>query len=149
MPGSFSRRWPSCWPGVPILPELFAWHARMPGTVERLIEATGSRLDPEGIRLYARLIRNSSHDGAALAMMANWDLRPLVADVPRLQVPLLLIAGGNDRTVPPAQSAEIRDMVPGATLKILPGLGHLAHEEAPGQVAPLIEAFAERIGVLA
>ena len=40
-------------------------------------------------------------------------------------------------------------MVPGAQLEILPGLGHLAHEEAPGHVAALIEAFARQIGVLA
>ncbi len=135
--------------GTPILPDLFAWRARMPGVVQRLIDSTGSHIDPEGVRLYARLLRNPSHDAAALAMMSQWDLRPLVHDLPRLHVPLLLIAGGNDQTVPPSQSQQVGAMVKGAQVVILPGLGHLAHEEAPGKVAALIEGFAQRIGVLA
>jgi len=61
----------------------------------------------------------------------------VVERLPRLWAPLLLMAGGGDRTVPPQQSAEVRDLVPGAELVTMPGLGHLAHEERPAEVAAL------------
>lgn len=134
--------------GLPGLPQLFAWRARDAGVVQKLLDATGSKLDAEGVRLYSQAVRRPDHAASALAMMAHWDLRPLLADLPRLRVPLLLLAGDNDKTVPPQQSAEVRDLAPGASLTVLPGLGHLAHEERPAEVAGLIEAFCRAHRVL-
>ena len=57
--------------------------------------------------------------------------------------------GGADRTVPPADARRLRTMLPGLRIIPLPGLGHLAHEEAPAQVAGLIEGIAAEAGVLA
>ena len=134
--------------GLPGLPQVFAWRARDPAMVAQLLAGTGSSLDAEGVRLYGQVVRRPAHAASALGMMAHWNLRPLLADLPRLRVPLLLVAGGGDRSVPPAQSAEVRDLVPGSTLKLLPGLGHLAHEERPAEVTALILAFARANGVL-
>lgn len=74
-------------------------------------------------------------------MMASWNLDGLARDLGRLAVPTLLVAAGNDRTVPPAQAAEVAARIAGARVEKLPGLGHLAHEEAPERVAAVIEAF--------
>ena len=134
--------------GLPLLPALFAWRTRDRRVIERLLADTGSRLDPAGVALYARVVQLPGHAAAALGMMAQWDLRPLVADLPRLSVPLLLIVGDKDGTVPPVNSERVRAMVPGARLATLPGLGHLAHEEAPGLTAALIEQFARDTGTL-
>ena len=147
LPGQFFLPLARLLTGVPLLPSLFAWRARDPATVAKLLDGTGSRLDPEGVRLYGRLMANSRHAAGALGMMANWDLRPLAAALPSLAVPLLLIAGARDRTIPPAQSTRVRAMVPGASLATQPG-GHLAHEEDPAATASLIEAFARSVGVL-
>jgi magnesium chelatase accessory protein len=134
--------------GLPGLPQVFAWRARDPAMVARLLAATGSTLDAEGVRLYGKVVRRPDHAASALGMMAHWDLRPLLAGLPRLRAPLLLVAGSGDRTVPPQQSAEVRDLVPGAELVTMPGLGHLAHEERPAEVAALVEDFARRHGAL-
>jgi len=134
--------------GLPLLPRLFAWRAADPRVVERLLDATGSRIDAAGATLYARLVANPRHAAAALGMMAHWDLRPLLQDLPRLRPPLLLIAGGGDRSVPPAQSERVRDLVPGARLVVMPGLGHLAHEEQPAETAALILEHARAVGVV-
>jgi magnesium chelatase accessory protein len=128
--------------GLPLLPNLFAWRAQDRAVVEKLLASTGSRLDARGVELYARVVRQPSHAAAALRMMANWDLAPLERDLPRLPVPLLLIAGAGDRTIPPADSARLRDMIPGASLTTMPGLGHLAHEEDFATTASLIRTFA-------
>jgi magnesium chelatase accessory protein len=124
--------------GLPLLPNLFAWRARDIAVVEKLLADTGSKLDARGVDLYARVVQQPGHAAAALGMMAHWDLQPLLRGLPRLQPKLLLISGANDRTIPPADAIRLRDLIPGARVTTLPGLGHLAHEEQPQVVADLI-----------
>ena len=128
---------------TPLVPRLFAWQAGDPSVLQRLIDSTGSQLDPTGLALYGRLVRNPGHAAGALGMMAHWDLDALAQDLPRLQTPLSLVVGDGDRTVPPAQAVEVMARLATATkgrLHTLPGLGHLAHEERPDLVAPLVLA---------
>jgi magnesium chelatase accessory protein len=80
-------------------------------------------------------------------MMAHWDLEPLRADLPRLTVPMTLLAGDLDRAVRPEEAAEIAALVPHAQVVALPGLGHLAHEEAPERVAAEILRVARESGL--
>ena len=134
--------------GLPVLPQLFAWRARDPRVVERLLAGTGSRLDAAGVALYTRLVRNPGHAAAALRMMASWDLAPVVRDLPRLAVPLLLLAADGDRAIPPGDADRVAALVPGSRAVHWAGLGHLAHEEAPARTAALIEAFARSVGVM-
>ena len=108
-------------------------------SAERLLRSTGSRIDPEGTQLYARLTANPGHVHGALALMANWDLRPLARDLPRLAVPLILVTGSRDGMVPPSESFRVRSLVPKAELVSLRGLGHLAHEERPADIAALVQ----------
>ena len=134
--------------GLPGLPDLFAWRARDPAVVAKLLRDTGSTLDARGVALYARVVREPGHAAAALGMMAYWDLPSLARDLPRLATPLCLIVGDGDRTVPPGDSGRVRDMVAGAVLHALPGLGHLAHEEQPDRCAAFIEQAAREAGIL-
>lgn len=129
-----------------LAPRLFARLAAGPTVVDRLLRGTGSSIDAAGQRAYATLVRSPGHVAAALGMMARWDLAPLERELPRLTAALLLLAGECDLTVPPAQSVLIAGRVPGASLEVLPGLGHLAHEERPDLVADRILAFAARLG---
>jgi magnesium chelatase accessory protein len=107
--------------------------------VERMLRSTGSRIDAEGTRLYARLAGNAGHVHGALALMANWDLRPLARDLPHLPARLILVTGSQDGMVPPSEAYRVRALVPNAELVSLPGLGHLAHEERPEDVAALLQ----------
>ena len=117
-------------------------------SVERLLAETGSTLTDRGVDLYRRLVESPGHVGAALTMMANWDLDGLERDLPRLAVPLLLVVGGNDRSIPPSSAEKVRRLVPGAAVDERRGLGHLAHEERPAETAEIVVAFARRLGVL-
>lgn len=132
-----------------IAPRLFARLAAGPALVDRLLRSTGSSIDAAGQQAYATLVRSPGHVAAALGMMARWDLAPLDRELPRLAAALLLLAGERDLTVPPSQSVLIAGRVPGASLEVLPGLGHLAHEERPDLVADRILAFATRLGLVA
>jgi magnesium chelatase accessory protein len=82
-------------------------------------------------------------------MMANWNLRPLVRDLPRLHSALVLIAASNDRAIPPDVARRVRELVPHATLEQMTGHGHLAHEEAPEKVAEIIVRAATDASLIA
>jgi magnesium chelatase accessory protein len=131
-----------------LVPELFSWHAADENVVRKMLRGTGSTLEPAGVSLYRRVMKNPRHAAAALAMMANWDLRPVRRELPGLHTPLLLIVGGNDRTIPPSAAAEIRAILPRTEIATLPGLGHLAHEETPEDVAGLMLRFARAQAIL-
>ena len=132
----------------PFMPRLFAWKAGDPGSVAGLIRNTGSTIDPEGVEFYRRLVSCPDHVAAALGMMANWHLDTLYRDLPKLEVPLLLVAGQNDRTIRSEDAFKVRDILPSAKAVILKGLGHLAHEERGDDVAALIVDFARSLGLL-
>jgi magnesium chelatase accessory protein len=126
----------------PLTGAVFARTAGAPGAVRGLIEGTGSRIGPEGLALYERLIRTPGHVSATLAMMARWDLAPLMADLPRLDLPVVLAVGLRDRAVTPDTAREVARRLPLATIRRYPALGHLMHEEAPEPVAALLREVA-------
>lgn len=117
---------------------LFASQARDPEVVQKLLRGTGSVLDPEGVRWYARLVQSPGHVQAALAMMAHWDLDTLYRDLRRLTLPVWLVAAENDRTVPAGQIVRVAARLPDARRVLWPMLGHLAHEESPAQCVRLV-----------
>lgn len=129
--------------GIPFVPRLFAWGAANSGVAERLLRDTGSRLDAQGVEYYARLLRHSGHIAAALGMMANWDLRPVLRDLPRLRPELILVVGARDRAVPPADAGRVRAILPSARIVTVPDTGHLTHEERPEEVARIVLDAAE------
>ena len=124
----------------PLVPRAVAWQGAHAGLTSRLLASTGSVLDETGQALYRRLVSDPAHVQGALAMMARWDLHALEPRLGDLAVPLHLYTGSRDGTVPPSQAARVQARVPGATWTSLPGLGHLAHEERPEEVARAILA---------
>lgn len=124
------------------VPRLFSWRAQDPALLKRLMDSTGSALDPAGMAFYRRLIRHAGHAAGALGMMANWNLQRLADDLPSLRTPLQLIVGNNDLTVSPEHSERAVQRMPAASrlpVVRLQGLGHLAHEEQPLKVAQAIQ----------
>lgn len=131
----------------PFTPRLFAWTADS-AAVRRLIEGTGSRLDPVGLDLYRRLFSRAGHVRGALGMMANWDLDRLHRDLPKLATRTLLIVGGDDKAIAPDTAFDLAKRLPDARVKLVRGLGHLAHEEAPERVAEKLLEDARTLGIV-
>lgn len=124
-----------------IAARLFTWRASDPAAIERLIAGTGSVLSPAGVALYARLVRDVTHVAGALGMMAQWDLKSFAPHLRELGTPLAMLAGDQDRAVPPAQAQRVLAMLPHSTrstLTVLRGAGHLSHEERPAEVAQFV-----------
>ncbi|MEO1090058.1 MAG: alpha/beta fold hydrolase BchO [Pseudomonadota bacterium] len=129
----------------PVMPRLFAWGTNRRGA-ERMITGVGSTIDPEGVELYTRLAKRPAHVGAALGMMASWDLASLKSQLPLVDVPVLLVVGEADEAVAPSEADVVAKLLPHVRIQRLPGLGHLAHEEAPDVVVEVIVDAIERLG---
>ena len=124
--------------GLPFVSKLCAWRASKHEVAAKLLRDTGSDIGPRGVELYTRLFGYSGHIRAALTMMAQWELRPLLRDLPRLGPALFLLVGSRDRAVPPMQARRIQTIHPAARIITMEGLGHLAHEEAPERIADML-----------
>lgn len=127
----------------PLVPQIFTITAGVPGEAKRfLARSTGSRIDTDTARYYGRLFTNRAHVGSTLGMMASWDLVPLARDLSRLSAELLLLHGTGDKAVPPRVSLEVARRAQNGRAVLLPGLGHLPHEEDAAAVAkPLLAAL--------
>lgn len=126
---------------VPFTARLFANSARNMNRVEALIAGTGSKLDMMGMAYYQRLTSDRDHADATLLMMAQWELEDLLRDLPNVPAGTLFLTGEKDKAVPSSVSDKAAAKMPAAEVIHLPSLGHLAHEEAPDEIARRILAF--------
>jgi 3-oxoadipate enol-lactonase len=55
-----------------------------------------------------------------------------------IHVPTAVIVGAEDRTLPVSTARRIADGIPGASLTIIPGAGHLANLEQPERVTEVV-----------
>ncbi len=124
----------------PFAAPVFARLWRSPAQVDRLIRATGSVIDETGLACYLHLIRDPGHVDGTLTMMAQWRLDGLLARLPRIAVPVILITAADDRAVPPETSAAAAARLPAARHLALPTGGHLVHETEPRPVAAAVAA---------
>ena len=85
---------------------------------------------------------------AALAVVVH--RKNILADLPRIQTPTLVICGREDRSTPPEQSEAIARGIPRARLEILEGVGHMSALEDPAAVnvhlLPFVRGCVEAAG---
>ncbi|KQP35381.1 alpha/beta fold hydrolase BchO [Pseudorhodoferax sp. Leaf274] len=127
---------------LPVVPWLASQAASRPRSLQHLVASTGSRLGAPEVAHYRDLLQQPRHVAGALQMMASWQVGPLVPALRHRMahqpMALLLAAASADTTVAPAQSRRAAQQLPGARFRLLPGLGHLAHEESPRVVEDLL-----------
>ena len=75
---------------------------------------------------------------SALHAIVGFDRREALADI---RVPVLCLACEDDRNAPPTVLQHMAARIPRATYRCLPGVGHLAHMEAPALVNPVLVDF--------
>jgi pimeloyl-ACP methyl ester carboxylesterase len=77
---------------------------------------------------------------ADLRVCGAFDVR---ARLRALQVPTLVVAGADDRLVPPAAAEELATAIPGATFAVVPDAGHMAPVEQAEAFNRLVEQYLE------
>lgn len=96
--------------------------------------------------LFARYRDMMLAPGVRRAIVAPVGQQVLVDPVPllgRIKAPVLLVWGERDRMIPFANSGDYLRALPNGELAAVPGVGHVAQEEAPGSVG-VVRAFLER-----
>lgn len=127
----------------PLTGLLISQGGRSVGQVRSILSSAGTALDEEGLGHYAHLIQRRAHVDGTLAMMAQWSLDDLNRALPRIVTPTLFVHGDRDGAVDIRVADRAAQAMPQAELITLQGIGHLAHEEAPADVAKAITAFTD------
>jgi len=78
---------------------------------------------------------------AAMSAGADYDVRE---GLPKLTVPVQVIAGSDDKLMPVPVVQAVADLIPGAAFTIVPGLGHIMPAEQPDTFYRLVEGFLDR-----
>ncbi len=78
---------------------------------------------------------------AILARLAQLNLLPPEPLLRRISAPTLLIWGDQDQMIPIANAQDYLKALPNARLVVLPGVGHVPHEEAPAAGLAALQAF--------
>jgi 3-oxoadipate enol-lactonase len=100
----------------------------------------GSATAPDAALALARLMSEvpEATFRAAVACLVTFDRR---ADLARIAVPTLLMAGEEDANAPLKTMTRMAETIPGARLEVLPGVGHLAPLECPDRYAEIVRRF--------
>lgn len=126
----------------PFVPTIFARMARSQSAVERFLkQSTGSNIDRDGIGFYHRLFARPGHCDGAIRMMASWRLEDLEKRLNQVKAPVLLLHANKDTAIPRHAVKGAAKLISECAFEEMSGVGHLAHEEQPEQIAGLISGF--------
>lgn len=124
----------------PFTPRLFSMQARYTGIASTLLQSTNTPISEQMHDCYRTLMENPAHVNGALGMMANWNLKPLIAALGTVVCDTRLVVARNDKMVPPSVSREAAARMPNATVIAHDGGGHLMHEIDPEMIGSEIKA---------
>lgn len=104
---------------------------------------------PLGAEIREQIVQDSLA-GAAPAKH-EWPVRTIIedvsADLARIEVPVLVVAGEHDQVEPvDLLRSHVLATIPGAQLEVIPGAGHLLPLEKPDQLGDRIATFRKQIG---
>jgi pimeloyl-ACP methyl ester carboxylesterase len=105
---------------------------------------SGSKADPEGARHAEGIMAHLSPETyrKAVHLLTTFDRR---ADLAKIAVPTLLIAGSEDRTAPAPIMASMQRRIPGSELVVLEGCGHLGPMDQPVEFNAALERFLHKM----
>jgi pimeloyl-ACP methyl ester carboxylesterase len=103
----------------------------------------GSRSDPEGLALAQKIMSEIAPETyrKAVNLLTTFDRK---ADLARISVPVLLVAGSDDRTAPASVMQRMANEIPDAELVLLEGCGHLGPMDQPEAFNEALAGFLER-----
>jgi pimeloyl-ACP methyl ester carboxylesterase len=107
----------------------------------KLLGPTTRNSDPTVESTVRRLIKQQSTPAIRGAILRMLDRPDSMATVSALRMPALIVVGEEDELTPVAESRRMADAIPGSTLDVIPGAGHLANLEQPVRFNATLSAF--------
>ena len=104
----------------------------------------GSRSDPAGLAQAERIMAQIPPETyrKAVKLLTTFDRR---ADLAKISVPTLLVAGSDDKTASPETMNQMATAIPGAEYVVLEGCGHLGPMDQPEAFNAALEGFLNRL----
>ena len=103
----------------------------------------GTKSEPEGVE-HAREIMSAIPPETyrkAVHLLTTFDRK---ADLKKIAVPTLLVAGSDDRTAPASVMERMAKEIPGADFAVLEGCGHLGPMDQPAAFNAALETFLKK-----
>lgn len=124
-------------------PAIWTGLRRMRGYVLRRMYGDPARIPAGSVEGYVAGLAAPGTTDYLLSVIRCWHshLRELERIYPRLDLPVLLLWGDRDSAVLPQSAERLRSVIPHAQLRILPGVGHLPHEEVPDEFDRIVLEF--------
>lgn len=104
------------------------------------------------VRLYASTGTRPANGGVELAWPPEWEAyyfstiyTKIWDELGKLQVPTLVIRGGDSDTFAAESAAQVRALIPGVSYAEIPGHGHLFPQSAPDETRQLIQDWLVRL----
>jgi pimeloyl-ACP methyl ester carboxylesterase len=106
-----------------------------------------NRMPPDALEGYRTSVLQPGRAKNVLTALRNWqkDIESLRKIIPQLKIPTLLIWGERDLAVDPRSAVALRQHLPNAEVKLIPGAGHLPFEEVPEEFNGVVMEFLDRI----
>jgi pimeloyl-ACP methyl ester carboxylesterase len=106
----------------------------------------GTKADPAGLTHAQEIMSGIPPETyrKAVHLLTTFDRRE---QLPNIAVPVLLVAGSDDKTAPAAIMRKMADKIPGADYVLLEGCGHLGQLDQPDAFNAALEGFLVRHGL--
>lgn len=101
------------------------------GMLPKLLSDHTRRTMPELAEQVEEMIARQAPEAAAASALGMAERPDRSNRLDRIQVPTLIITGGEDALMPLPTSQAMADAIPDARLHVIPGAGHLSNMEAP------------------
>ncbi len=96
---------------------------------------------PEVVDAVHRMLESASVEGIVAALEAMMNRPDSTQTLATIDVPTLIIVGEEDALTPPSESRAMHAAIPGSTLEIIPGAGHVSNFERPAPVNHVLSEF--------
>jgi len=100
-----------------------------------------AKVTPALVDRYFEITLREGNRDALVRRFAQFPSGPEAARIAELRLPTLILWGGRDRLIPPADAERFHRDIAGSTVALFPALGHVPHEEDPSGTAAAVSAF--------
>jgi pimeloyl-ACP methyl ester carboxylesterase len=128
---------------LPVLGRLTEQVLPRPMVVQGLVTVMGdpARITEAMVDRYFELTLRTGNRGALVQRARHWRADDGVDHVTGVQVPTLILWGGRDRVIPPANAQRFAADIPGSQLVMFDTLGHIPQEEDPAATVLPVRRF--------
>ncbi|HOB96153.1 MAG TPA: alpha/beta fold hydrolase, partial [Aquabacterium sp.] len=125
---------------LPVLGRLTEHFLPRPLVVQGLVAVYGdpAKITEPLVDRYFELTLREGNRAALVQRAQTWTPAEGVAKVTGVTAPTLVLWGGRDRIIPPANARRFAADIPGAQVQVFDDLGHVPQEEDPGRTVAAV-----------